>query len=67
MGDKNSVYRILKGKPEREKTALKTKGLNKKVILKWVLKEIGWNVVYWKILVKERFVLQGNQHSDSTE
>jgi hypothetical protein len=33
MGDKNSVYRILKGKPERKKTALKTVGEGDKIVL----------------------------------
>jgi hypothetical protein len=41
MGKSRSAYRVLVGKPE-ERNHLEDPGVNRRIILKWILREVGW-------------------------
>ena len=40
-GERRGTYRVLMGKPEG-RNHLEDPGLNGKMILKWILREVGW-------------------------
>jgi hypothetical protein len=47
-----SAYKILDGKPEGKKPLGRPGRV--KIILKWILRETGWEVVDWMHLIQDR-------------
>jgi hypothetical protein len=53
MGEKRNAYRILVGKPEG-KNHWEDQDVGVWTILKWILRGIGWDGVYWIDLAQDR-------------
>jgi hypothetical protein len=45
MGESRGVYRVLVGKPERERDHLEEPGVDWRIILKWIFRK--WDVRAW--------------------
>jgi hypothetical protein len=52
MGAKRNAYRILVGKPEGDHW--EDQGVGGWTILKWILREIGWDSMDWINLAQDR-------------
>jgi hypothetical protein len=53
MGEKRNAYRVLVGKPEGKNW--EEQDVGGWTILKWILREIGWNGVDWIEMAQDRF------------
>jgi hypothetical protein len=53
MGEKRTVYRILVGKPEGKRPG-ENQDEGGWTILKWNLREIGWNGMDWTDLIQDK-------------
>jgi hypothetical protein len=53
MGEKRNAYRILVRKPKRQRP-LEDLGIGGRIILKWILRDMGWGGVDWIDIAKDR-------------
>jgi hypothetical protein len=53
MRDRRGAYRVLVGRPDG-KRPLEDLGVDGRIILKWILKEVGWEGVDWIDMAQDR-------------